>query len=127
MASKNPDPLLPLKMQKAGVDDQAGVAFQNSFFLGAQYAVMQAKFSKWPDRKEVVETCQKAVPKETDDPNLTTYMDWFKQLITGFEPYAKKIQINNLLDDFKKEKEIVASCPVSPMMGSGMGMDCISI
>jgi hypothetical protein len=123
MASKNPDPLLPLKMQKAGVDDQAAVAFQNAFFLGAQYAVMQTKFNQWPDRAEIVKTCQKAVPKDTtDDPNLTAYMDWFKQVVTAFEPYAKKIQINNLLDDFKKEKEIVASCPVSPMMGAGMGM-----
>lgn len=123
MASKNPDPLLPLKMQKAGVDDQAAVAFQNTFFLGAQYAVMQSKFNSWPTREEIVKSCQKAVPKETDDSNLTTYMDWFKQLVTAFEPYAKKIQINNLLDDFKKEKEIVASCPVQPLgMGMGMGM-----
>ncbi len=155
MASKNPDPLLPLKMQKAGVDDQAAVAFQNSFFLGAQYAVMQTMFSKWPSREEVVQTCQrgftgekkpttmdkaegffesfkgkKVEPKaevEKEDPNLKAYMDWFKELVTGFAPYAKKIQITNLLDDFKKESEIVASCPVPPrspmsgMMGGGYG------
>ncbi len=122
MASKNPDPLLPLKMQKAGVDDQAAVAFQNSFFLGAQFAVMKMKFDQWPDREEVVKTCQKAVTSEKEDPNLETYLDWFKSLITAFEPYAKKIHINNLLDEFKKKDDIVASCEVSPTMGMGSMM-----
>ncbi|MFI5391595.1 MAG: hypothetical protein ACHQYQ_09555, partial [Bacteriovoracales bacterium] len=149
MASKNPDPLLPLKMQKAGVDDQAAVAFQNSFFLGAQYAVMQTKYSKWPSREEVVQTCQRGftgeakkttldkagdffdkfkgkkveakAPVEKEDPNLKAYMDWFKELIKGFEPYAKKLQITNLMDNFNKVNEIVASCPIPPRSPMSMG------